>query len=303
MSEDTQAHPPSELAALYTAATGLVHVVTAEAVTPRTRRITVRGDVVGELDAPLGPNRPLRAYFPASGQDRRSGLTLSGEGALALFWSGDAPAPVRAYTIRSLEPSGAELAIDIVLHDGRGHASSWAAEAEPGDVLGLMIPTTLSQVVAEADWYLLLGDETAVPAIAGVLEHLPAGSPARVIIEVVDKAECLPLPTEADVSLTWLYRGDQGAGTSGLLERELLALEWLPGQVQVFAAGETKEVAALRRHLREIRGVERPHYEAYAYWRLGKTATETGDELAAKIAESFASGQDVTELMESLGMM
>jgi NADPH-dependent ferric siderophore reductase len=290
----------------YAALSGLAQVVASDRLTPRTQRITVTGDVLQDLASPLGPSRPLRMYFPSPGEDRAAPLTMIGEGAAAGFLSAGAPAPVRAYTFREFDAARREATIEFVLHEGQGIGATWAIEAGPGDFVGLVIPTSLDQEIPEADWYLVFADPTSLPALAGFLEHLQSGAKVRAYIEVVDEAEHQQLDTAADLDVTWIHRGERPAGTTRLLQHAVRELEWPAGRVHVWAAAETKEVAAVRSHIREAHGLDRHNYEIYAYWRRGKSATEIGEEVAKEIAERLAAGDDMetvmTAALESLGM-
>src|SRR2546429_3762223 len=82
----------------------------------------------------------------------------------------------RTYTVRSHDPAAGELAIDFVYHGDEGLAGPWAAAARPGDTLSLAGPGGAYAPDPAADWHLLVGDESALPAIGAALEAMPAGA-------------------------------------------------------------------------------------------------------------------------------
>jgi NADPH-dependent ferric siderophore reductase len=130
-------------------------------------------------------------------------------------------------------------------------------------------PVTRHQLAAEADWYLFAGDETALPAIYGMAESLPAGARAMVYLEVSGPQEQQPLASEAGVELTWLYRGATPGEESDLLRRAIAGQQLPKGRGDVFIAGETGRMRELRKDLLG-RGLEREQIFAMGYWRPGR---------------------------------
>jgi NADPH-dependent ferric siderophore reductase len=173
----------------------------------------------------------------------------------------------RTYTVRAWDPVALELTIDFVYHGDEGVAGPWAAAARPGDELLFQGPGGGYAPRAEADWHLLAGDESALPAIAASLPRLPAGVPARVLIEVDGAAEEQPLDTPADAEIVWLHRG--GAPVGQALVAAVRGLEFLPGTVHAFVHGEAGFVKELRRHLRIERGLPMDALSISGYWRRG----------------------------------
>jgi NADPH-dependent ferric siderophore reductase len=172
----------------------------------------------------------------------------------------------RTYTVRSFDPEADELTIDFVYHGDEGLAGPWAANAKPGDELTFAGPGGAYAPAPEADWHLLVGDESALPAIGAALEAIPAGVPVRAFIQVANPAEELKLETAADATITWLHR-DSGDGD---LVAAVRGHEFAPGTVQAFVHGEAGFVADLRRHLFTERGLPRALVSVSGYWRRGK---------------------------------
>ena len=163
-------------------------------------------------------------------------------------WPLGQPLPVlRTYTPRRFDPAGRELDIDFVLHDRGGTASTWARRARPGDRIVVAAGRGRYLPDPTADWHLVAGDETALPAIATIVAALPAGTRGMVFVEVAGPDERLPLDSPADLHTTWLYR--DGAAPGEALERALRRADLPAGDGRVFVAAEAAAVRRIRRHL------------------------------------------------------
>ncbi|GAB3446259.1 siderophore-interacting protein [Actinophytocola sediminis] len=234
-----------------------VPVLRVEQVTPRLTRITVGGDrLAGFVSA--GTDQNVMLYFYPDGVDLPDTLE-----AARARWSTARPL-TRTYTIRRHDPATNELDFDFVLHDAPGPASDWAKHATPGDELIFVGPSPAYQPDPAADWHLLAGDETALPAIAAILDVLPADAVTRVFVEVDDAGEEQPLP----VPVTWVHRAQHDSLTSAV------AAATLPtGRVDAWLAGERSSMVALRAHLLDQRGLDRRHVRPTTYWRRGETGS------------------------------
>ncbi|MFJ7129984.1 siderophore-interacting protein [Streptomyces sp. NPDC098101] len=175
----------------------------------------------------------------------------------------------RTYTVRAWDPERRELTIDFVVHGDEGLAGPWAARAEAGDTVRFLGPGGGYAPDEAADWHLLAGDESALPAIAAALERLPAGARAHAFVEIADAAEEQKLETAAGIDVTWLHRGDRPVGEA--LVEAVRALDFPAGDVHAFVHGEAGFVKELRRHLRLDREVPRERLSISGYWRLGKS--------------------------------
>ena len=173
----------------------------------------------------------------------------------------------RIYTIRFIDHQRRELAIDVVLHDS-SPGSTWARNAMPGDRVGLLGPGG-GDVVA-ADWYLLCGDETALPAIARIAAKLPTAARAKIVIEIADRAEQQALSSHAALDVTWLHRGDAPAGTTDLLPQAVMGAARPEGDNPfVFVGCEQSAARAIRKHLRSAWKLPKDRHLVAAYWRRG----------------------------------
>lgn len=178
----------------------------------------------------------------------------------------------RTYTLRYYDEAAGELAIDFVTHGDEGIAAVWATAAQPGDELIIRGPGGAYSPSPEADWHLLAGDESAIPAIGAALEALPAGASARVFVQVSGPDEVQKLASAADVEITWLYRSDhptdEAAGEA--LVDAVRGLDFPAGVAHVFVHGEAGFVTGLRRHLTSDRAIPRDMLSISGYWRRGK---------------------------------
>ncbi|MEV4115074.1 siderophore-interacting protein [Nonomuraea sp. NPDC049695] len=174
---------------------------------------------------------------------------------------------LRTYTVRAWDPDSRELTLDFVVHGDEGLAGPWADNAVPGDVLLMLGPGGGYAPDPAADWHLLVGDESALPAIAASLEELADGAPAHVLIEVDAPEDEQKIETAADARITWIYRGDRPVGEK--LVEAVRALEFPEGEVCAFVHGEAGFVKQLRHHLRVERGIAMDQLSISGYWRAG----------------------------------
>ena len=247
------------------AGTGFCSVTVARvaALTPHLVRITLVGDDLADLAAE-GPAAQVKLVFPAPGQDRPA---LPVPGPAGVVWPAGEPLPVlRTYTPRRFDPVGRELDIDFVLHDRGGTASSWARRARPGDPRVVAAGRGRYLPDPDADWHLVAGDETALPAIATILAACPSGTPVMVFVEVPGPDDRLDLACPADPMVTWLYR-DGAPGEA--LERAIRAADLPPGAGRVFVAAEAAAARSIRRHLLNDRGMAKEHLYTRGYWTAG----------------------------------
>jgi NADPH-dependent ferric siderophore reductase len=173
----------------------------------------------------------------------------------------------RTYTVRAWDAAASEMTIDFVHHGDEGLAGPWAAGVEPGDGIYFMGPGGGYAPAADADWHLLAGDESALPAVAAAVEQLPPGARAKVFLEVAGPEEEQKLDTAGDAEIVWLHRGTRAIGEA--LVEAVTALDFPPGDVQVFVHGEAGFVKELRRHLRLDRAIPRERLSVSGYWRRG----------------------------------
>ncbi|KAA0023227.1 siderophore-interacting protein [Antrihabitans cavernicola] len=175
----------------------------------------------------------------------------------------------RTYTVRSVDVEAREIAIDFVVHGDDGIAGPWAAKVTPGETISMFGPGGAYAPRTDADWHLLAGDESAIPAISAAVAALPDAATAKVFIEVIDVDGEVELPSRAKVDLQFVHRG---TGDTSPLVDAVREAEWLPGQPHVFIHGEADAVMhGLRRYIRRDRGVAAEWASISGYWRRGRT--------------------------------
>jgi NADPH-dependent ferric siderophore reductase len=215
-------------------------VVSNTAVTPRMRRVVFSVPDVGELDWKRGQDLVLE--LPAAAGTAR-----------------------RHYTIRAIDAARRTLTIDFVVH-GHGASAQWLRHAAEGSAIDAAGPRGHTYV-RDADWHLFVGDETAIPGIAAMLEGLPAGTPAHAFIEIADDAERAAAPTDARI--VWLSRNGAPPGSGRILYDAVEAFALPPGRGHAYIIGETSTVRAIRQRLL-ARGMAKDRIAAEGYWRPGR---------------------------------
>lgn len=237
-----------------------------EMLSPRMRRITFTSPDFADFESP-SPDDHVKVFFPAIASD------------------GAATVSARDYTPRAFDLERRTLTLDFVLH-AAGPATSWARTARVGDTLEIAGPRGSTIVADDFDWYLLVGDTSALPAIGRRVETLRDGVPVTTVVMLDDDADVQAFTTGAAWQPQWLVRrpgpaAEDGAGDASAI---LAALDGLPlhqGDGFVWVAGETAVARAVRRYLIEQRQHPPAWLKASAYWTRGRAEREAvGDDLA-----------------------
>ncbi len=174
----------------------------------------------------------------------------------------------RRLTVRRWDAAAGELTLDFVVHGDVGVAGAWALRARPGDVLVMEGPSSGYHPDPTADWHLLVGDESALPAIAVSLESLPAGARAVAVLVCDGPEHELVLSTDADLDLRWVHRS---AADPAPLPAAVASADLPEGRVHAFVHGEADEIRDIRRHLLTERGLTRAQMSCSPYWRRTMT--------------------------------
>jgi NADPH-dependent ferric siderophore reductase len=217
-----------------------------ETVTPGMLRVWLGGEDLDGFTS-LGADDHIKIFVPGAGEE----------------------AERRDYTPRLYDAEAGELAIDFALHEA-GPATSWARAAAVGDTLEIAGPRGSMVVPPTFDWWLLVGDETALPAIGRRIEELPAGTPVTSIVAVAGPAEEQVFATAADHHALWVHRPlDRADEVAPLLDA--LAARTLPaGDGFVFIAAEARVARALRAQVVEAMGHPSKWLKAAGYWVKGQ---------------------------------
>ncbi len=238
-----------------------MEVRSTERITPRVVRLVLGGDELADFVS-NGSDQRIKLCLPQPGKPMPLGRTREEVFALPR----DEQPLQRTYTVRSFDAERRELAIDFVVHDHDGPGSKWASEAEPGDQIVTVGPSPAYQPNPDADPLVLIGDETALPAIAAILEELPAGARAQVFAEVADESEEQRIESAAEVTWRWLHRDGTPAGEGTLLLDAVRDTD-LGADPYVWIGAEAEAVHQLREHCQRELDLDRRHLYALAYWR------------------------------------
>lgn len=281
--------------------------------TPSFRRFTFAGPDLADYGGPCFDQR-LKVVFPGG-----AGLDAMPGGADWYERWRELPAadrpPFRTYTTRAVRNEACEVVLDMVAHEVSGPASAWIDSAQIGDEVLIYAPTTAHTGVnygvdfvppAQTGHYLLVGDETAAPAISVILEQLPPEARGVVVVEVPYAADVAYLPQHPGFDYRVQGRQDRprhehllaavaevaeqlvpdgrGAEVEEVdVDTDLLwevprtakggaALKSAP--LYAWLAGEATGIKALRRHLVSTVGVDRRAVAFMGYWRLGRAEME-----------------------------
>ena len=256
-----------------------------ETLTSRLRRVWFRSDDLAAFAASAHTDRYVKLVFPKPGVVYPEPLDMR---VLRQTLPPEDMPVIRTYTALFPDVDAGTLAIDFVVHGDEGVAGPWAQRAAPGDVLLANGPGGAYRPDPDADWHLLVGDESAVPAITAALAVLPEDAVVRVVVLVDSPADEPDLPVPAKGELVFVHRS-AGGGDDRLLAA-VQALDWPSGRVDVFAHGEAQEIMHhLRPYLFGERGLARDQVSVSGYWRRGRTEEgfrEWKSDLARREADS-----------------
>ncbi|MEF7615386.1 siderophore-interacting protein [Aquincola sp. MAHUQ-54] len=238
-------------------------------VTPHLVRVTLGGADLDGFTSP-GFDDHVKLFFPDPQAGELLLPTVGADGA-PVFSEGARPI-ARDYTPRRHDAVRLTLEIDFAIHEA-GPATQWVLQAAPGQRLGVggrrgsfLLPTAF-------DGHLLIGDDTALPAIARRLAELPAGAPAVVLAEVEGPEDELKFDTQAALQVRWVHRQGAEPGAPGGLLKALQTLPVPKGDYHAWIACETRVAQALRRQLLAAHGANAAWMKAAGYWRRGSAAT------------------------------
>jgi len=214
---------------------------------------------------------PQMVRVVLTGNDLRDFTSLGFDDHIKVFFPGDgAQNPVmRDFTPRSFDADTSELSIDFFLH-AAGPATQWASQASAGQSLEVAGPRGSAVISLDGiDTHVLVGDETALPAIGRRLGELRAGSRALVIAEIDADSAWPPLSSDATLEVVWVPRDARAEPPAHELIDALRAMEFPPGNAFVWVAVESRAARAIRRYLRDERGLDKQWIKAAGYWQRG----------------------------------
>lgn len=237
------------------------HSITRQRQEPKRRHLTVKEKT---------NITPLMLRILLTGEDLADFNSPGADDHVKLFIAngGDKP-EMRDYTPRSFDRAARTLAIDFAVHEA-GPATRWALEAKPGDSVQIGGPRGSMVISPTFDWWLLMGDETALPAIGRRLEELPAGTKVTSIVTVSGKEEEQVFSTQARHEAIWVHRPLSRADDPAPLLEALRALAWpADGDGFVFVAAEARVARAARDYIENSKGHPAAWTKAAGYWVKG----------------------------------
>lgn len=242
-----------------------IAVRSVEPVSAHMLRIVLAGD---ELDgfSIEAPASSVRLLLPPPESDELVMVTWTGN--QFELPDGSRP-PIRTFTPRRFDADRNELTLDIVLHD-HGAATDWARRASPGDEVAISGPGRSDDLDPDARSHLLVGDESALPAIAQLLEWIPDDRSVDVHVEIRAPAAQIALPDHPNATVDWHVAHD-GASPGGAMTDALMGVRDLADDIWV--AGEAAAVQQIRKHLFDERSRDRSDVTARGYWKQGRSAT------------------------------
>ena len=242
-----------------------VAVHSVEPLTPHMWRVVLGGDELDgfSIDAPASS---VRLLLPQADSNELVMVTWTGN--QFELPDGSRP-PIRTFTPRSFDAERNELTLDVVLHE-TGAATDWVRRAVPGDEVAVSGPGRSDDLDPDARTHLLVGDESAMPAIAQLLEWIPDDRTIDVHIEIHAPDARTELPDHPNATVTW-HEAVDGAEPGDSMTDALMAVTELADAV--WAAGEAAAVQRIRKHLFDERGRDRSGVTARGYWKKGRSAT------------------------------
>ena len=234
-----------------------VEVSRVQVLSPAMRRITLTGAELQGFEV-SDPASYMKLIFPEPGQSEPDRPLPDGPRAKSM----------RTYTPLAVRPDACEVDVDFVLH-GEGPASTWAAQAQVGQVLFLMGPGPGYKPAPDAPLHLLIGDDSALPAFETILASLSATANVQVIVEVAGAAEERALPGAPHSVVQWVVRGLDNAQAGQALEAALRQGAAPAPGARIYLACEASAMRRLRQLLIDELGVPRSQIVGRGYWKLG----------------------------------
>lgn len=238
-----------------------MRVVARRLASPWMIRLTLQGrDIAAFAERGLH----IRLLVPPSGHGRAPVWPRRARSGSVVFPEGEDALTVRVYTVRAIRPESGEIDVDVVRHAG-GAVADWAEDVEPGAAVGVIGPG--GGYFPEDGWLLIGGDETALPAIARILENRSEGAGGHAVIGVRHAEARMEIAAPTDVTIDWLVGDDRG------LRAAMEAAALPPARKPVvWFAGEAETARHLRTVFRRERGLNAGQVSCSAYWRRDESA-------------------------------
>jgi NADPH-dependent ferric siderophore reductase len=230
----------------------VVTVTDVERVTPRMQRVTFESPDLRDFES-AAPDDHIKLFFPTADHAAANAAQVC----------------MRDYTPRRFDPATVQLTVDFALHEA-GPATLWALHARVGDTIEIGGPRKSNVVADDFDWYLLIGDETALPAIGRRVEELRPGAPVFTIVVIETLAERQTFVTSAAWTPRWITREGQTASDGALLRLALADHQVMPGDGYIWIAAEAEAARSVRGFATETWRHPKEWMKSSGYWVRGK---------------------------------
>lgn len=245
----------------------LLEVIRTERLTPHLVRVVLGGEQFDEIEFKTDTDQYIKLLFADPALELERPYDLEG---LREQLSPQQMPVTRTYTIRHIDREQKQIWVDFVIHGDSGIAGPWAAHVQPGEKISFFGPGSGYAPRPEADFHLLAGDESALPAIAAAVESMDAEARGVVVLDVADEQEEISFAAPEGVEVRWLHRGGDFTPENAQLAEHLKDLELPEGDVQVFVHGEREQMKLVRRLLVQDLGMDRREMSLSAYWAYGR---------------------------------
>ena len=248
-------------------------VINSTQLTENMQRITFKAEDLSNFDMETEGGY-IKLLFNENGGTDLSGIT---EGSRPMM---------RTYTVRHLRQDQNELDVDFVRHhhantvmtaETGGFASAWAQNAMIGDTISIAGPGSIKGLTHSADWFFLVADMTALPALSAKLEVLPSSATGYAVIEINHQSDKQTLVKPQGITVIWVIQTEAKLEESSLVQR-VRDQEWKSGQPAIWSACEFNQMRALRTYFRNEKEVDKDDIYISSYWKAG--CTEDGHKVA-----------------------
>ena len=192
---------------------------------------------------------------------------------------GESKPRMRSYTVRHFDSVAMTLDLGFVVHGDEGPASAWAISCELGDDINILGPGLVKLPDMSSDWYFLVGDMTALPALSVIAERLPQEARGYFVVELISVEDKPELDLPQGVEMLCVINPDQ-ENVNTLLADRVLSLPWLSGNPFVWSATEMNSMRPLRDYFLKEKSVSKEQIYISSYWKIG--ASDEGHKLAKK---------------------
>lgn len=245
----------------------IAEVLSVIRVSPNMIRIDFGGEGLTQFRSSGRPDEWTRLMFPVEPSGKVE-LPILRDGK----WKGPPTcelSPARPYTVRKWVPTSGVLTIEFVVHEG-GIAADWANRASPGDRIVVSAPFGRFIPPSDSGWTVLLADITGLPAVARIIEERAAINVISAHVELPHEDDRQELRAGRDVSLYWYDSFGKESKPTRLLDIAQ-AIKLPEGKGYLYIAGEATAASEVRKHFRDVVGIDKERITSVGYWIEGQS--------------------------------